>query len=789
MHYPSAINTGYDDITGVSNKQYEGNENPSVSEENFPGVEGKNKIQQDEYNLKRPSNGVKGTKTQYPGTIIEDIVKAGSYPDIKTGKDDVFENGGYQNIEQGSPEYYSPDQSSENLNYGSPIMGVRKQESKLRPKGSRRPSITSDQGIQIDQSFKQGDLDDFVDKQTDSSPTRQDFSQNRASERIPSQKTNQQIDENGYFYDSPRIQFGQSQLPSRFKEQEKPSISTIMPHKDQSASLRPFQTPDVYNQPSGSQQTGKQYGNQQSTTPRPFMTSSVTTPKDNSYTDYDDAEDYGNDQDINGVVSTTRPDKNVYPGNRRISQPTQTTSRPQYTPFGQRMRITEKGTVAPNQESDYYNSVSPDYNYGSTTPLPPQSSRFGTTQTPKKTMEQRQRRPSTSRRPGSSTAVGRPVLSSTPTTETPVNKYTTSSSLRYPSSTTAPVYSSNRAQPGYDSRLPNGQTGSTPQNYPTYTTTSGTAVPTTSGFQPGSGAFVPSDISSTYQPSTNGAYQTRQENEPVQYSTTGIPQTPAPTSFVPGTYATSTPGYYQTTYQENPNNRYTTVAPSTSVRPGSLISSRPATTTSGSTPTGPYQTSYQYTSPTANYATTSTPGTSSNVGSPIDTVSSGSYYSQPSPSGYQYGSPGTVYSATGSPSTYGTRPGSFTSSTSTGRPYQEYATTLRPTYPTTQGPVYGQSPVVDGFGRPIMTKLQPGYPSIEQELGQYPGTRDGNNFRGPGSNGSPSGVVSNENQKPMYGADLSSNYPGYYGQPQVIGEDFSGPKQPQRFDPQTGYHY
>ncbi|XP_075981222.1 uncharacterized protein LOC142979887 [Anticarsia gemmatalis] len=753
---------------GSSGRVPTNDNNGQVSEQDYIDQQNEFDVNQRRPSGRRPvSGGKKGTKTRYPGTQIEDNQYVDSYP----GNEDDLISEGYDNQDKDGLSFRPGDNLTVS-NKDTQDVSNRKQSSKQKPKGSKRPGYIKGKRPQTDQIFNQGDIDDFDTNQSDI-PSNKIYDQNNIKQ-APNQETVQHIDENGYIYNAP--QTGQNKFPTRFNAQDvSPTVSSMQQDRTKGTTLKPFMTPEVYNQ-------GNE-GFRQSTTRRPFMTTRVTTPKDDSYTDYD-GEDYETDQDSGDeeVGSTSAPNRKDGTGSRRPYRPNQTTPRPQYTPSGQRT-YTQKGTVTPGNRVSYSDTVTP----GS----PTQNTRFGSTEPPRRIMSD-QRRPST--------AVDKPQY--IPGSDQTNYKYSKTGPVsEYPSSTVVPGYRP-EGQSVYGNRISSGERGSTPQSYQTSTYGPTTVSSTTPGYQ--TSFSVPTGTTpGVYQP---GSYQTGYQYEPVrtEYSTTR-PQSPTSGPFIPGT---STPAYYQTTYEQGPGYTGSTAGPTgqpgTTLTPGYYqtkyeqgpgytgTSARPTGqpgtflpgTSPQSLPTGTYQNGYQYGPTTPNYAntvTSSTPGKDSGSRTPE------SYNSQTSPPGYVYG-PSSVFPTTSSSSRIGTTPGTFIASTTPGQ--STYPSTTQGPYPT-QG-TYNQNQIVDGFGRPIATE-QPGYIYPGQEGSQYPGSQYIGVVKGPsglhsGPNGLPIGSPVDTN-RPVYGIDQSTTYPGYNNQPQVIGEDFSGPKQPQRFDPQTGYHY
>lgn len=103
------------------------------------------------------------------------------------------------------------------------------------------------------------------------------------------------------------------------------------------------------------------------------------------------------------------------------------------------------------------------------------------------------------------------------------------------------------------------------------------------------------------------------------------------------------------------------------------------------------------------------------------------------------------------------------------------STTYRPKY-TIIDQATGRPITVDAFGTPVSTTYKPEY-----SVNQGPNTGFDRPTQGPGTSRVQTRPPGLGIQRP--GSQVSSTTE------RIIGEDFSGPKQPQRFDPNTGYHY
>uniref|UniRef100_A0A2A4K0W8 Uncharacterized protein n=1 Tax=Heliothis virescens TaxID=7102 RepID=A0A2A4K0W8_HELVI len=581
-----------------------------------------------------------------------------------------------------------------------------------------------------------------VNKET---PSISDYINNADNEPVRNQQQTQQ-DENGYYYQQPNTKFEQNTFPTRFNPQE--ISSTRQPDQGkneyvQGTTRRPFITPNVYDKNENIVNKSPQ-SNLQSTSRRPFMTIRVTSPASNSYTDYDDGQDYPSDQDIGDdrIYSDKKlPQKIGTTSRPSIYQQTQTTSRPQYTPGNQRNLVNQKGYVTPGQKTEYSGTVTPGYFYESTTPKLAHNSRFGTTQSPRR-MKPQQSGPLTK------------VIETTTGTVRPVT----------------PQSSPERKPSGYEYRTSNVGSG-----YPTTSTPGYNFVSTTPGVSSPqsyySSTFRPSqDYTSTsvlppksefynYNNGQSTSLKPAKENDSFN---TGYYYGPPKSdrSQIAGVAPTQSNRNYQTSYQQGPAGfPSTTTASPISGSQGTFIPSQPGTIATKSSPYGPYQGQYQNSPSTPGYFTdiiTSTPENKSVFQYP------GSGVSNPQGTAPEYGPTRESYPTSGSPSISSTTPGSFVPSR-TG-PVQDYSTTNRPGFQTTKDTFVG-GPTVDGFGRPITTDQGSSYPGFSQV------TQGTSTIR------------------PDFGGTGSTSYPETYVKSKVIGEDFSGPKQQQRFDPKTGYYY
>lgn len=118
------------------------------------------------------------------------------------------------------------------------------------------------------------------------------------------------------------------------------------------------------------------------------------------------------------------------------------------------------------------------------------------------------------------------------------------------------------------------------------------------------------------------------------------------------------------------------------------------------------------------------------------------------------------------------------------------STTYRPNY-TIIDQTTGRPISVDAFGTPVSTTYKPEY-----SVNQGPSTVFDRPIQRPGTSGA---QTSNQVFRPNEPRFEPTRPPGFGNQrpgsqvssttERILGEDFSGPKQPQRFDPKTGYHY
>ncbi|KAJ8717021.1 hypothetical protein PYW08_005420 [Mythimna loreyi] len=704
---------------------------------------------------RRPlSGGVKDSTEKYS----ESNVDIGATDYLGTGGDGFDSNKG-QNIGSGSPSIIF-DESDENMNInfdsvtGAPSTGNKNQVLRQRIKGSRRPGSASNRYNQNKSGRPQGET-----LESTKSPS--------FGEHIKNALENQQgtpRDDVGYHYQQPNNKLEQNTFPTRFSPQEVSSNSKPDQGRNEyekGTTLRPFMTPNIYNDndknkqktPNGYNQNNR---NSQSMTRRPFTTVGVTSPSDNSYTDYDDGDDYATDQNF----GDDRINSNRYPTEKisttsRPYQSTQTTSRPQNVPGGQRTRVSQKGTVIPGQRTETSGTQSPGYTFGPTNQMPTHSSRFGNTESPR--TKPQQHRPSITAS-DSTTAVGSPVTRPPSNTRPTDYKYqTTGPYSKYSDTNVGSGYPTTSSFPGSGSELTTPGV-STPQDY--YTTTYGptqgypttTVLPQTYGYTQDSSSQIPSGTPGTFQPSQDQYFQTGYHYGPPKSGSINLdgPGFLTPTGNT-GVFPTLPTGTYQTTYQQNPDGfPSTTLGPVTSKGQGTFTPFQPGTVAPGTLPFGTYQENYQNGPSTPDYV--NNVGSTTPEGKPVFKYP-GSSGGQKT-TGFEYGPSQPTYSTTDTLSTLGTTPG-FLISSATTEPSQGYSTTYRPGFQTTKDTFEGGP--VDGFGRPI----------TPEQGGFHPGSGH-----------------------PTHGTtDQSNRYPGSYDRNRIIGEDFSGPKQPQRFDPKTGYHY
>ncbi|XP_063894353.1 uncharacterized protein LOC135117877 [Helicoverpa armigera] len=600
---------------------------------------------------------------------------------------------------------------------------------------------------------------DTTSQGNNETPSISDYINNADNGPVRNQQLTQQ-DDNGYYYQQPNTKFEQNTFPTRFNPQE--ISSTRKPDQGRNeyvkgTTRRPFITPNVYDKNENIINESPQ-STTQSTSRRPFMTIRVTSPAGISYTDYDDSQDYVTDQDIGDdriYSDKTLPQKSGTTARPSIYQSTQT-SRPQLTPSDQSKRINQKGYVTPGQRTEYSETVTPGYSYESTTPMFAQNSRFGTTQTPRRMNPQQNG--SLAKVIESTFGVMRPVSTQSPSERKPLDyQYKTSNvGSGYPTSPSTPGYNLVSTTPGVTS--PQNYYSSTFRPSQEYSTTS--VLPPTSEFTRynNNQGYGPSSRTSLKPTQNDGSFNTGYQYGPPKsdHSTDLLNRN---RSQIPG--ATQSNGNYQTSYQQGPGGfpSTTTSFPTTGSQ-GTFIPSQPGTTATTSLPYGPYQGQYQNGPSTPGYSTNIISSTPSKT--PVFQYP-GSGVSNPQGTGPKYGPSTQSYPSSESPSTTGTTPGAFVPSR-TSAPVQDYSTTYRPGFQTTKDSFVG-GPTVDGFGRPITTDQGGSYPGFSQTT-QGPSTI-----------------------RPNYGGTGSTSYPETYVKTKVIGEDFSGPKQQQRFDPKTGYHY
>lgn len=704
--------------------------------------------------------GAKDVTEKYPGSNGD--VHAGDFPETEKNS---FENGDDQNVGAGIPNISGGSGKTVNTSFdkvtGAPIVENKKQVLRQRIKGNRPPFSTDTEHSKNKSGRPQSEA--YIQNITETPSFGENFKNTFSNQRSTKQ------DDTGYHYQKPNNKFEQNTFPTRFNPKE--VSSTTVPDQRRTeyvegTTLRPFMTPNVYDKNDRNSQTTpngyKQNNvNSQPTTRRPFTTIGVTSPTDNSYTDYDDGDDYATGQGI----GDDKINSNRYPAERDgiVSRPT----RPQNVPSGQRTRVNQKGTSAPSRRTETAGPISQGYTYGPTTQMPSHNSRFGSTEFSRR-MKPQQLRPSTTI-PDSMIAVN-PVTTHSPLGPRPTDyKYqTTGPSSKYSGTNVGYGFPTTGSFPESGSML-TALGVSTPLDY--YTSTYGptqgyptTSLPPTYRNTQGSGSQVPHQ-EGLFHPTQDQTFQTGYHYGPPKSGLVNLDGTgfyrPTTNS---GNFPTSQTGTYPTTYNQGPGGfPSTTLSPVTSGQQGTIIPSQTGTVAAETSPFGTYQGNYQNGPSTPDYATTivtSTPGGKLVFQYP------GSTGAQET-AGYEYGPTRPTYSTTDSPSTIGTTPGSFTPAETTG-PSQGYTTTYRPGFQTTKH-AFVDGPV-DGFGRPIITEQggsHPGYGHLTQ------GTTGPANDLGP----------------KFVGTDQSTKYPGSYDQTRVIGEDFSGPKQPQRFDPKTGYHY
>ncbi|PZC78049.1 hypothetical protein B5X24_HaOG202652 [Helicoverpa armigera] len=700
----------------------------------------------DQSNIFGMKNRQDVTNTKYPGAHVDISGKPipGSLGDDKR-QDTNLNNPGFSD---GQSQYASSTATT-------PIVTDTNQIRTQKIKDDKTPGSERTEYSQNRNNLPQTSTSSQRNNET---PSISDYINNADNGPVRNQQLTQQ-DNNGYYYQQPNTKFEQNTFPTRFNPQE--ISSTRKPDQGrneyvQGTTRRPFITPNVYNKNENIINESPQ-STTQSTSRRPFMTIRVTSPAGNSYTDYDDGQDYATDQDIGDdriYSDKTLPQKIGTSARPSIYQSTQT-SRPQFIPGDQSIRVNQKGYVTPGQRTEYSETVTPGYSYETTTPMFAQNSRFGTTQTPRRMKPQQNG--SSPKVIESNFGVMRPVSTQSPSQSRP-------SEYEYRTSNVGSGYLTTPSTPGYN--LVSTTPGVTsPQNYYSstfrpsqeYSTTS--VLPPTSEFtrynnNQGSGPSSPTSL----KPSQNdGSFNTGYHyGPPKSDQSTGL------LNQISGVAPTQSNGNYQTSYQQGPGGfSSTTTAFPTTGSQGTFIPSQPGTTATTSSPYGPYQGQYQNGPSTPGYSAniiSSTPGNKPVFQYP----GSGTSNSQGT-TGTEYGPSRQSYPSSESPSTAGTTAGSFVPSR-TSAPVQDYSTTYRPGFQTTKDTFVG-GPTVDGFGRPITTDQGGSNPDFSQTT------------QGPST------------VRPIYGGTGSTSYPETYVKSTVIGEDFSGPKQQQRFDPKTGYHY
>lgn len=567
---------------------------------------------------------------------------------------------------------------------------------------------------------------DISQKPQDNSGTLSDYVKD-----INKKPLSNQQDETGYYYQKPNATFSQTDFPSRFSTQGtitttlRPTPDQVQIEEERRKPLRPFITPGVYNQ------NERTYS---STTRRPFTTVTVTSPAQNAYTDYDD-DDYEGEQDIDDarVSSTKAPVTKI----DVTSQPYQSkTSGPQYIPTSQKT-YGQKGISAGRPVED---SSTPKlgYSYGTTTPTY-QTTQFGTTEAPRRNIPYQQR----------------PVISKISASSPDVYNYGTTNPSGNSKANVAPGYTASSNIPGFGTRASTPETPTT-QVYPTSTYTPAQDYAIVTG----------KPQSTTYgqpQPISDDSSRTGYYYDPPKTVSNDRFFNPRPV------LSTQSPNAYQTTYPRGSiGDANTTPVPSTPRRQGTFILTEPGS----NSPTGTYQ---DYNGPSTDNYSNSRP-------SAFD-------FNPQTSTSYEYGPTRPVYSTTPSVSTYGPTPTAFIPSETPGITNQGYSTTYRPIQTLENGPL------VDGFGRPIPTDQSlSAYPVSYQNptlpLNDNLGYTDPQNYSGiptVGPNISDNLPVSSN--RPEYNNFGPTTYPENNDQPKIIGEDFTGPKQPQRFDPKTGYHY
>lgn len=256
-------------------------------------------------------------------------------------------------------------------------------------------------------------------------------------------------------------------------------------------------------------------------------------------------------------------------------------------------------------------------------------------------------------------------------------------------------------------------------------------------------------------------------------------------------------------YEQN----YDKSVPSSTTIPGLRIPGRPRpgydeTTTPGSSSLTPGQADISRPSSRLSYqySDRSTPGVSreysNRPGQKIDeysTTGSDSIYidqTQPDYTPENFGvsrRPTTYYPDTIVPGSNTIRPGIKIPS----RPgiHSVPSTTYRPNY-TVIDETTGRPVTVDAFGTPISTTYRPERPGSNTVFDKF------RPVQGPGTSGvqttaqvfRPNEPRLQQTSPPSFVIQRPGNRVSSTTE-RIIGEDFSGPKQPQRFDPKTGYHY
>ncbi|KAH9631901.1 hypothetical protein HF086_014373 [Spodoptera exigua] len=759
-------------INRVNNQNDQGTTsgNPMSNGKNIPygdakdGINNKGSKANNQGSLRRrpTSDNDKDTLVaKYPGANVD--ITSTSYP--KTQSVD-FEDNYATKIVSGKPNSFDEFDENKDLEYdsvtGAPKVENKKQDPRKRINGNRQPGLNNQSENQKfpGRNDKQGNTN---------LSTISDYIENAAMQPTLHQQTTHQ-DKDGYQYQQPSTKFVQNTFPTRFRTQEIPT--TMKPDQRnieyvEGTTRKPFITPNIYEQ-------NKKVS--PSSTRRPFMTKEVTSLSENAYTDYNDV-DYATDQDVDDERTSSTKSPIEKSGITSLYEITQKGSRPQYAVEDRETEISQKLPSKPGHRENFENtkSVAPGYTYGPTTSVPLHNSRFGTTKAPQNTKPD-DFRPS-SPNLESTTAVGRPVTQSSlgQTRPDPVNNsyQSTDPNSKYFDSNVVSGYPTS----GYTSNLgtKSGKPGvSTPQNYYTstfrpsqiYSTTS----PSVSGYQTGSGVRFPvtpaglpigptgSPVGPTGSPvsAQDSAFHAGYHYGPPKSGNPSYgPDAGVFTSTDNSRVSTSPTGPYQTTYQGSGGFPSTTLGPSFGGRQDNYIPSYYGSTTSNQSPVVDPQGNFRNQPSTPDYSSTIT---SSTQGTPATYDFSGLPNTHKGTTGYENEPSKSTYSTTYSPSTIGTTPGPY-NPTEVTIPSQG-TTTYRPGFQKTEN-LYVGGPV-DGFGRPI--------PSNQ-------GTGPGFNYATQGSNNGPY----------FSGNQQSTVSPGE--QPRVIGEDFSGPKQPQRFDPKTGYHY